>query len=204
MTMTFERLRLLASVLAACAIVACSPMKEPAAAALADANNALQKISPEGQKYAPAELATVTDQVSTMKAAFDREDYQTVLNMVAKVAPNLKLLAGTIANKKSEATIALKEQWAALSRDVPSAIAAAETRVAELSKARKLPKGVSKTALDGAGAAIDSAKHDWSESTSARTASQVDDAVAKGKAAHAKLAELMASLGAELPRASAK
>jgi hypothetical protein len=200
-----KRLSLVATALAACAIVACAPaMKEPAAAALADANNALQKIAPDGQKYAPAELATVTDQVSTMKTAFDKEDYQTVLNMVAKVAPNLKMLAGTIANKKGEATIALKEQWAALSRDVPSAIAAAETRVAELRKARKLPKGVSKAALDAAGAGIDSAKHDWSESTSARSASQLDDAVAKGKAAQQKLAELMASLGAEQPRASAK
>jgi hypothetical protein len=204
MTTTFQRFRLLAAVLSGFVILACSPMKEPAEAALADANAALQKIAPEGLKYAPAEYATVNEQVVTMKAAFDKEDYQTVLNMVRKVAPNLKLLAGAIANKKSEALIALKDQWAGMSRDVPKSFTSVEARIAELGKARKLPKGVSKDALAGAGAAVDAAKQGWSEAQSARTAGNVADAVAKGQAAEAKLSELMASLGMQSPNAAAK
>jgi hypothetical protein len=203
MTM-FQRSRLLAAVLAGFVIVACSPMKEPAEAALADANAALQKVAPDGLKYAPTEYATVNEQVATMKAAFDKQDYQTVLNMVRKLAPNLKLLAGTIANRKSEAVIALKEQWASMSRDVPKSFSAVETRIAELSKTRKLPKGVSKDALAGAGAAVDAAKQGWSDAQSARTSGNVEDAVTKGKAAEAKLSELMTSLGMNSPRAAAK
>jgi hypothetical protein len=204
MTKTFQRSRLLAAVLAGFVILACSPMKEPAEAALADANAALQKVAPDGVKYAPAEYATVSEQVATMKAAFDRQDYQTVLNMVSRVAPNLKLLAGTINNKKSEAVIALKEQWATMSRDVPKSIAAVEARIGELGKARKLPKGVSKDALAGAGAAVDAAKQAWSESQKARTSGHVEDAVAKGKAAAATLSELTTSLGMESQKAAAK
>jgi hypothetical protein len=204
MTQTIQRSRLVAAALASVVILACSPMKEPAEAALADANSALQKVAPDGLKYAPTEYATVNEQVATMKAAFDKQDYQTVLNMVSRLAPNLKLLAGTIANKKSEAVIALKEQWARMSRDVPKSISAVETRIGELNKSRKLPKGVSKDALAGAGAAVDAAKQSWSESQSARTSGKVEDAVTKGKAAEAALSELMVSLGVDRPGAAAK
>ena len=204
MTKTLQRSRLVAAVLAGIVILACSPMKEPAEAALADANAALQKVAPDGLKYAPTEYATVSDQVATMKAAFDKQDYQTVLNMVSRLAPNLKLLAGTIANKKSEAVIALKEQWAGMSRDIPKSISDVETRIGELGKAHKLPKGVSKDALAGAGGAVDAAKQAWSESQSARSAGKMDDAIAKGKAAQATLSELMTSLGMETPAAAAK
>jgi hypothetical protein len=204
MTKTFQRSRLVAVVLAGLVILACSPMKEPAEAALADANAALQKVAPDGLKYAPTEYATVNDQVATMKAAFDKQDYQTVLNMVSRVAPNLKLLAGTIANKKSEAVIALKEQWAGMSRDVPASISAVETRIGALGKTHKLPKGVSKEALAGAGAAVDAAKQAWSESQRARSSGKMDDAIAKGNAAEAKLSEVMASLGMASPNAAAK
>jgi hypothetical protein len=201
---TIRHSRLIAAVLAGLVILACSPMKEPAEAALADANAALQKVAPDGLKYAPTEFATVSEQVATMKAAFDKQDYQTVLNMVSRLAPNLKLLAGTIANKKSEAVIALKEQWAVMSRDVPASIAAVETRIGELSKTRKLPKGVSNDALASAGAAVDAAKHSWSDSLRARTAGKIDDAVANGKAAAETLSGVMASLGMTRPSAAAK
>jgi hypothetical protein len=179
-------------------------MKEPAEAALADANAALQKVAPDGLKYAPAEYATVNEQVAAMKAAFDKQDYQAVLNMVHKLAPNLKMLAGVIANKKSEAVIALKERWGGMSRSVPASIAAVETRISELGKAHKRPKGVSKDALAGAGAAVDAAKQAWSESQRARSSGKMDDAIAKGNAAEAKLSEVMASLGMASPNAAAK
>jgi hypothetical protein len=204
MTKMFKRSTLLAAVLAGFVILACSPMKEPAEAALADANAALQQVAPDGLKYAPAEYATVNEQVTAMKAAFDKQDYQAVLNMVHKLAPNLKMLAGTIANKKSEATMALKDQWTHMSSDVPKSIAAVETRIAELSKTHKLPKGVSKDALAGAGAAADAAKQGWSDAQSARTSGNIEDAVAKGKATEAKLSDLMASLGMNSPSAAAK
>lgn len=203
MTM-FQRSRLLAAVLAGFVIVACSPMKDPAEVALADANAALQQIAPDGQKYAPTEYATVSAQVAAMKAAFDKQDYQTVLNTVRKLAPDLRLLAETIANKKSEARIALKDQWSRMSRDLPKSIAAVEARMAELGKARKLPKGVSKDALAGAGAAVDAAKQGWSDAQSARTSGKLEDAVAKSKVAEAKLSELMTALGVDSPSAAAK
>lgn len=204
MTTIFQRSRLLGAVLAGVVMVACSPMKDPAEAALADANAALQKVAPDGQKYAPTEYAAVNEQVAAMKAAFDRKEYEKVLNMVHNLAPDLRSLGDTVASKKSEAAIALKIQWTNLSRDVPKSLSAVETRIAELSKSHKLPKGVSKDALAGAGAGVDAAKQGWSDAQSARTSGNVEDAVAKGKAAQAKLSEVMASLGMDSKTAAAK
>jgi hypothetical protein len=204
MTTTFQRSGLLGAVLAGLLLVACSPMKEPAEAALADANAAMQKIAPDGLKYAPTEYATVNEQVAAMQTAFEKKDYEAVLNMVHKLAPNLKLLAETINNKKNEAMIALRDQWKGMARDVPGSFSAVEARIAELSKARTLPKGVSKGAVAGAGAALDAVKQGWGEAQSARTAGNLEDAVAKGKAAESKLAELMTSLGMNSKSAAAK
>ena len=59
-------------------------------------------------------------------------------------------------------------------------------------------------ALAGAGAGVDAAKQGWSDAQSARTSGNVEDAVAKGKAAQAKLSEVMASLGMDSKTAAAK
>lgn len=204
MTTMFKRSSLFAAMLAACVMVACSPMKDPAEAALADANAVLKKVGPDAQKYAPTEYAALTAQVAEMKAAFDKKDYQTVLNTVRKLAPNVRMLAETVANRQRDAKRALKEQWTALSHDTPLSLTAAEAKVAELNKTHHLPKGGSKEALAGAGAVIDAAKQDWSDAQSAHQAENLDDAVAKGKAADTKLADLMTSLGVAKPAAAKK
>ncbi len=201
MTTMFQRSSLFAAVLAGFVMVACSPMKEPAAAALADANAALQKVAPEATQYAPTEYAALNEQVTAMKAAFDRQDYQAVLNTVRKLAPSLHMLAETVSARKREAGIALKEQWVGLLRDAPTALSAAASRVADLNKTHRLPKGVSKDTLAGAGAVVDAAKQDWSEAQSAHQAGNLQDAVAKGKAAQEKLGALMTSLGTASPGA---
>ena len=187
--------RLLGAVLAGLIIVACSPMKDPAEAALADATNALKKIAPEAEKYAPTEYAAVKEQVASMNAAFDKKDYETVLKTVRQVGPNLRALAQTVNENRRTATIALREQWSGMSGDLPKSLAAVEAKVAELTKSHKLPKGVSKDALAGAGTAVDAVKQGWTDAQSAKTSGNLEDAVAKGKAAQAKLSELMASLG---------
>jgi hypothetical protein len=204
MTTILQHSRLLAAVLAGLVIVACSAMKDPAEAALADVNGAMQKIAPDALKYAPTEYAAMSEQVKAMKAAFDKKDYETVLNMVHKLGPEMRVLAQTVADKRTDAVIALKDQWTDMSRDVPKSFSSVETRIAELGKTHRLPKGVSKDALAGAGAAVDDAKHGWSDAQSARTSGNVEDAVTKGKAVKAKLSELMSSLGMDSPGAAAK
>jgi hypothetical protein len=186
------------------ALAGCSPLKDPAEAAIADANAALAKVGTDGPKYAPNEYQTVSDQVAAMKTAFDKKDYETVLNTVRNVGPNLRVLGEAITDRKRQARIALGEQWTAMSHDVPGELTAVEARVAQLRKGHPLPKGVTADAVAGAGAAVDAAKQGWSEAESSRKAGNVEEAVDKGKAAQAKLGELMASLGMPAPAAPPK
>jgi hypothetical protein len=177
-------------------------MKDPAEAAIAEATNVMKKIEPDAQKYAPTEYAALHEQVAVMKAAFDKQDYQTVLNTVRKLTPAVRMLAETVANRQRDARHALKQDWKALSGDTPQALAAVEARIAELGKTHKLPKGVAKDALAGAGTLVGAAKQDWSDAEAAQQGGNVEDAVAKGKAAQAKLAELMAALAMPHPAAA--
>jgi len=204
MTARFLRSCVLSALVLVATLAGCSPLKDPAEAAIADANAALAKVGTDGPKYAPNEYQTVSDQVAAMKAAFDKKDYETVLNTVRNVGPNLRVLGEAITDRKRQARIALGEQWTAMSRDVPGALTAVEARVAELRKGHKLPKGVTADAVAGAGAAVEAAKQGWSEAESTRKAGNVEEAVDKGKAAQAKLGELMASLGMPAPAAPAK
>jgi hypothetical protein len=200
----FQRSRLLGAVLAGLLLVACSPAKDPAQMAIADAQAAVNRISADGQKFAPTEFANVTGQLAAMKAAFDKGEYESVLNMVHKLGPDLRVLAEAVQDRKSEAAKALKVQWSNMQRDFPPSLAAVEAKVTELNKTQKLPKGVSKDTLAGAGADLDAAKQSWSEAQTARTAKNFEDAVAKGKAADAKVAALMESLHIPAPKPAAK
>ena len=205
MTTLFPRSRLLGAVLAGLLMVACSSaMKESAQLAIADADKALQRVSTDGQKYAPDQYAIMSEQVTAMKAALDKQDYQTVLNTVHKVADSVKTLKSAVATKKYEARAVLDVQWSSMSRDVPKSLSAVEARVADIKKTHRLPKGVSKDALAGAGAEVDAAKQGWSDAQSAKTSGNVEDAVTKGKAAEAKVSALMTSLGMASGNAAAK
>ncbi len=206
MTTMFQRSKLLASalVLAGLVMVACSPMKEPAAAAIKDATTTLQKIAPEAMKYAPAEYAAVNEQVVGMQTAFDKKEYDSVINTVRKLAPNLRLLAEKINNNRRDALIAMKEQWKNMLVDVPKSLAVVEARIAALGKSHALPKGLSKDALAGAGSTAAAVKQAWSDAQSAQSAGNVEDAVAKGKDAQTKLSELVTLLGLGAPHAATK
>ncbi len=195
MATTLYRPGLFAALLACVALAACSPMKDPAEAAIADATAALKKIGPEAQTLAPTEYATVNEQITAMKAAFDKKEYESVLNMVHKVAPSLKLLAETVTSKKGEALTKLKDQWRHYVADVPASLTAVEAKATELGKARRLPKGVSQEAVAGAGPAIDAAKQAWADAESAKKAGHLEDAVAKGTVAASKLDEVKTALG---------
>ena len=204
MTTMFQRSTLYGAVLAGLLIAGCAPNKQPAEMAIADANTTLKKASDDGQKYAPEQYAIVSEQVVAMRAAFDKQDYNSVLNMVSKLGTSLRSLGEAISNKKADARVALRDLWSGLSRDVPKSLLDVESKVADLKKAHRLPKGVTRDAFAGLGAKIDAAKQGWGDAQSAQTAGNLEDAVAKGKAAATQISELRTSLGMGTGSAAAK
>jgi hypothetical protein len=88
-----------------------------------------------------------------------------------------------------------KEQWRTLSVDVPKMVAAIQSRLGELSKSRRLPKGVSKASFESAKASLASLNSTWTEVTGAVANQDYAGCVAKGHAAKDKATEIMGELG---------
>ena len=203
MTM-FPRSRLIAALLAGLVLVACANLEDPARKAMADADAAMQKIGPDAQKYVPDQYTSVSEQVADMKAAFDKKNYQAVLDAAPKVATSMKALASAAQAKKNEVTEALDTQWTSMAAAFPKSVSAVQAKVAELKKARKLPKGVTKDAVANADAQIAAVQQTWSDAQAAQGKGDLEDAVAKAKDADAKLTDVMNSLGMGSGDAAAK
>jgi hypothetical protein len=200
----FSRSRLVAALLAGLVLVACANLEDPARKAVADADAALAKIGPDAQKYVPDQYTAVSEQVADMKAALDKKNYQAVLDAAPKVATSMKALADSSQAKKNEVTEALDTQWTSMAAAFPKSVAAVQAKLADLKKAKKLPKGVTKDTITNADAQVAAVQQSWTDATAAQGKGDLEGAVAKAKDADAKLTDLMNSLGMGSGDAAAK
>jgi uncharacterized phage infection (PIP) family protein YhgE len=188
----------LAAFAAVVLVTGCSNMKEPANQAVASAETALASIRDDAAKYAPEALQPVETQVADLKANLAKGDYKAVMAAAPNVTSAISSLRDTVSAKKSEMEAAVaqaQEQWAALNTDVPQMISAIQSRVDILSRSKKLPKGLDKSAFESAKSGFDAMKADWTAASSAFTAGNVTEAVDKAETVKAKGAEVMRSLG---------
>lgn len=187
------------AVLTATTLVAgCSGMKEPATKAVASAEAALAFIKDDAAKYAPDALQPVESQVTELKANLAKGDYKAVMASAPNVTSAISSLRDTVAAKKAQMEAAIakaREQWTALRADVPQMISAIQSRVAVLSKSKKLPKGINKAAFESAKRGFGAMQAEWTAASSAFTAGNVTEAVDKAQSIKAKGTEVMRSLG---------
>src|SRR5262245_58179233 len=58
---------------------ACGSQMEPAKAAVASADSAIQSLSADAQKYVPDQFGEVVTSFANLKASFEKKDYKSVL-----------------------------------------------------------------------------------------------------------------------------
>jgi hypothetical protein len=165
---------------------------------VANINAALGTVHDAAAKYAPDGLQSVEAQVATLKDNLSKGDYQKVLADAPAVTTAVTNLREAAIAKQEEADTKLaqtKQQWRTLSADVPKMIAAIRSRVDELSKSRRLPKGVSKASVASAKANLESLNSTWTEATGAVANEDYAGGVGKGQAAKNKATEIMHELG---------
>ena len=161
-------------------------------------NAALGTVHDAAAKYAPDGLQSVEAQVATLKDDLSKGDYKKVLAEAPAVTTAVANLQQAAIAKQEEADTQLaqtKQQWRRLSAEVPKMVAAIKSRVDELSKSRRLPKGVSKASSESAKASLDSLNSTWTEATGAAANGDYAGGVAKGQAAKDKATEIMHELG---------
>ena len=177
---------------------ACSSGKAPAEQAIQAAEGALNASKAEAMKYVPEQVKGVEDALKAAKDAFAKGDYAGATTAATAVAAKAKDLAAAAAAKKAELT----KGWEELSAGLQKTIGDIESRIATLSKSKKLPKGLDKAKLESAKGGLVEISKSWDEANKAYKEGSLADALAKGKGAKEKAAQIMSSLGMAAPPAA--
>jgi len=164
-------------------LAACANQKEPAATAISGIETAVNAASADASKYIPDQLADVKSKLGDLKAAFDKQDYKAVLAGAPAILSSAQALAASAAAKKDEIMKALSSDWTGLAASVPDLVSAVQSRVAILSKSKKVPAGID---LAAAKSGIADATSAWDKAKAAFAAGNLDEAVTTAKDVKAK------------------
>lgn len=188
------KIRIVALAMLALLAAGCS-QKDPAAEAIDAAESALQAVYEDAQKYVPDRYAEVKAELEAARKAFDEERYAEAIALVKDVPAHAEELAKISVEAKQKRLADLDSEWKRLSGSLPGRVAGIETRIAELGRMRKLPKGMDKRLLDEANAAFGSAKDAWQNASNAFMAGDLESAVSKASGVETMTQDLMARLG---------
>jgi len=186
------------SALAALLLLAagCS-QKDPAQDAITAAEAALAAVYEDAQEYVPDRYAEVKAQLDVARAAFAEERYADAIATVRDVPARAEELAKAAREAKQKHLAELNADWVRLSGSLPGLVAGIETRLTELGKMRRLPKGMDQQLLGEANAAFGSAKGAWDEASASFNAGDLEAAVAKARDVEAMAQDLAARLGVQ-------
>ena len=182
---------------AAAILAACANQKEPAEQAVAKVDASLNEVRADAQQYAADQLQTVDTSVKRLKDNLAKKDYRAVVMGAPAVSSEVEALKEQVATAKAdaEATLAAAQtEWNELSASVPPMVEKLQARVDQLTKTRKLPKGMDKAAFEAAKSGFESLKTEWTEAGSEFAAGQAANAVRKARSAKAKAEELINTL----------
>ena len=176
----------------------CVSHKEPAAAAIKAAEDALNAVKAEAVKYVPDQVQAVEGLIKGAKGSFEKGEYEAALNAAKGIPDKVKELAAAAAGKKAELT----KNWEQMSAGLPKMLEAIKGRLDILAKSKKLPKGLDKATLEGAKGGYEAAAKAWADAQGAFASGELGGALAKAKEVKDKAAEVMKSLGMEVPEAA--
>ncbi len=184
-------------------MAACAGQKQPAQKLLADIDATMIAASAEAAKYVPDQLQDVQIRLSELKAAFDKQDYATVLDRAPAVLGAAQMLATAAAARKDEILKTLSDQWTVLAGTVPEDMIAIRNRIDMLRKkpARKPAAGVD---LDAAKSSLDEAGSLWSKAQAAFAGGSLDEAVKTAQAVKSKVDAIAAALMLDLATPGAR
>ena len=193
-------LSIIVAVLVVFSLAACSGGKAPAEQAIKAAEEAFNAAKGEAVKYVPDQVKAVEDALNAAKDSFAKKDYAAATSAATSVAAKAKELVAAAAAKKDELT----KSWGDLSGGLPQMLDAVKSRVDILSKSKKLPANMDKAKFEGAQSGLAEVNKVWDEANSAFKEGNLADAVAKATTVKEKAAEIMATLGMQLPQAAQK
>jgi len=189
---SWTRLAALAGLVAL--LAACS-QKDPAAEAIAAAENALNAVYEDAEKYVPERYAAVKGELVAARTAFNEERYADAIAAVKDVPAHAETLAKEAAAAKQKHISEMNADWARLSGSLPGLLAGIGGRLEEFGKMRRLPAGMDKQLLEESKAAFASAQSAWDEAGAAYAAGDLESAASRARNVEAMAQDLVARLG---------
>ena len=189
----------LSMLFAALLLAGCANQMEPAKKAIADIEAAISATGPDASQYIPDKLAAVNQQLADLKTKFDQKDYKGVIAAAPALLSEAQGLAGAAASAKEAAMAAaleaLNAEWTSLSGTLPAAVAAIESRVDILSKAKTLPANLDQATFDSVKTGLADAKSLWDQATAAQASGNMEAAVTAARQVKEKADAALAALG---------
>ena len=179
--------------LAACTDAA----KAPAEAALKAGEAAVAGISDEVSKLAPVQVQAAKEALSNAKALAAKQDYKSALTAAGEVTAKVKEAVAAAQAKKEEVARALaaaQKAFADATAALPGQISAIKAKLASLSKAKKLPKGITKATLAEAKKSF-AALEESAAKLKARAETDVNGALAEAGDLQRKATDLAKKIG---------
>jgi hypothetical protein len=180
------------------AFSACSTSKEPAEKAIKSAEGVFNVIKEEALKYAAAETGEVEKAILAAKEKYDRKEYDASFKLATELPDKINQLATLSANRKAE----WLKNWQSASEELPPMLDALQKKIEELSRRKKLPRGMDKEKIEEARAAQTAITEAWTEAKETHAAGNLIDAVTKAKTAKEKAVETMTGLGMQVQEVS--
>lgn len=175
--------------------------EEPARNAVGAAEQALAEVSDEALKYIPNQYAELKAELDAARKALDEQEYAEAIKAAEGLPARAQALGAAAAAARETLAAQLAVDWEQLKGTLPARLAALEVRVNELTRAKRLPDGVDRGAVDRARAGFEVAKRAWADSTTASDQGNLEGAVARGQESDRLVTELMATIGMALPAA---
>lgn len=188
---------LAAMVLGVALATGCS-QQEPAEQAVAAAEQALADVSEASLKYAPGEYGEVKAELDAARKLLQEQKYGDALSAARGIPAKAKAVGEQAAAAHETLLAELRAQWPAYAESLPGQLAALESRVKELSEAKKLPEGVEARDLRAASDAMPYATKAWADAQAAFEQGDLEGAVSRARAV-----EMLTTQGLEATGATA-
>jgi hypothetical protein len=179
-------------------VVGCS--KGPAEAALKAADEAIAKVKPEAEKFAPDQFRALTETAATAKASFDKGDYAATLAAAKDVPAKANEVLTAATAKKDE----LMGLWNELAKDIPAKMLDLTDKVNGLAAMKKLPLGMDAARLTEIKTRLADMNATWTKAGEAFGAGDIKGALEMGGGVNAAAQWLQDSYDAVMPKPVAK
>ena len=177
------------------ALLALACNEGPAEDALAIADQEIAAARPELERYAPGELAALEAGVKQARAQVGQGRYTEALREARKVPSRVRAaLAVAAAQKEKEVAV-----WKSLAESVPRLQETIATRIAWLTEAQRLPRGMDETGFAAAPAELESLKRAWAGAKAAFQGGDIATAVRTGQEVEGKSEVFATRLGLVFP-----